>query len=95
MTSIHDFLVAKAKNMLVMLQPYVKTPEHKALMEKYKVEDVEMLVHTYHAPLYAAGLLDTARDTLVKELGITDLAVKDKVGRYLLCFCEAMLVKKD
>lgn len=95
MTSIHDFVVSKAVNMRAMLEPYVKTPEHKALMEKYKVEDVEMLVHTYLAPLYATGLLDTARDTLVKELGITDAATKDKIGRYFLCFCEAMLVKKD
>lgn len=91
--SVHDFLVSKAKNMRAMLEPYIKTDEHKALLSQYGDADIESVVHKYLAPLYATGTLDIAKDTLVKELSITDTVIIDKVGRYLLCFCESMLVK--
>ena len=76
-----------------MLDPYIKSQEHKDLLSQYKEDDIETLVHTHLAPLYATGTLSVARDTLCKELAITDPVVVDKVGRYLLCFCESMLVK--
>jgi hypothetical protein len=91
--SIRDFVVSKAKNMKVMLEPFIKTPEHKELLLKYNENDIESITHTYLAPLYATGTLDVAKNTLIESLNITDESVKDKIGRYLLCFCESMLVK--
>jgi hypothetical protein len=93
MTSINDFVVGKAKNMKLMLEPYIKTDEHKALMSQYNDKDVVSLVHTHLLPLYATGTLNLARDTLVKELSITDPVVVEKIGRYFLCFCESVTVK--
>jgi hypothetical protein len=91
--SVREFVVQKAKNMRVMLEPYIKTDEHKALLAKYSENDIETLIHTHLAPLYATGTLSLATETLCKELSITDPAVKDKIGRYFLCFCESMVVK--
>lgn len=92
--SVNDFVMDKAKNMRAMLEPYIKTDEHKALMSKYNEKDVVSLIHTHLIPLYATGTLNLARDTLVKELGITDFAVQEKIGRYFLCFCESVMVKQ-
>jgi len=76
-----------------MLEPYIKTDEHKALLSKYNDTDIVSIVHTHLLPLYATGTLNIAHDTLVKELSITDPAVAEKIGRYFLCFCESVLVK--
>ena len=91
--SIRDFVVSKAKNMKAMLEPFVKTQEHKDLLLKYNETDIERITHTYLAPLYATGTLEVAKKGLIEALNITDESVKDKIGRYLLCFCESMLVK--
>lgn len=91
--SIQTFVIQKAKNMRAMLEPYIKTEEHKALLSQYREEDVVKLIHTHLAPLYATGTLSVATDTLCRELGVSDPAVKEKVSRYFLCFCESMLVK--
>lgn len=91
--SVNDFLLAKAKNMRVMLEPYIKTDEHKALLLKYNEKEIVSLIHTHLIPLYATNTLTLARDTLVKELGITDPSIVDKIERYFLCFCESVLVK--
>jgi hypothetical protein len=91
--SVNDFLLAKAKNMRVMLEPYIKTDEHKALLLKYNEKEIVSLIHTHLIPLYATGTLNLAKDTLVKELGITDPSIVDKIGRYFLCFCESVMVK--
>jgi hypothetical protein len=91
--SVNDFLLAKAKNMRVMLEPYIKTDEHKALLLKYNEKEIVSLIHTHLIPLYATGTLTVARDTLVKELSITDPSIVDKIGRYFLCFCESVMVK--
>lgn len=93
MTSVNDFVVGKAKNMRAMLEPFIKTDEHKALLSQYNEKDVVSLVHTHLLPLYATGTLNVARDTLVKELSITDPSIVDKIGRYFLCFCESVMVK--
>ncbi len=91
--SVREFVIQKAKNMRAMLEPYIKTEEHKALLSQYNENDIEALIHTHLAPLHATGTLSVATDVLCKELSITDPAVKDKVSRYFLCFCESMLVK--
>jgi hypothetical protein len=91
--SVREFVIQKAKNMRAMLEPYIKTEEHKTLLSQYKEEEIESLIHTHLAPLYATGTLSMATDVLCKELSITDPAVKDKVSRYFQCFCESMLVK--
>jgi hypothetical protein len=93
--SVREFVVQKAKNMRAMLEPYIKTEEHKTLLSQYNENDVEKLIHTHLAPLYATGTLSLATDTLCKELSIEDPAIKDKVGRYFQCFCESMLVKSS
>lgn len=91
--SVRDFVVSKAKNMKVMLEPFIKTDEHKELLSKFNETDIESITHTYLAPLYATGTLDVAKNNLVEALNITDESIKDKISRYLLCFCESMLVK--
>ena len=91
--NVHEFVVSKARNMRVMLEPYIKTDEHKTLMSQYSETDIESITLKYLAPLYATGTLNVAKDTLIKELNITDESVKDKIGRYLQCFCDSMLVK--
>ena len=91
--SVHEFVIGKAKNMRTMLEPFIKTDEQKALLSQYGEKDVVSLIHTHLVPLYATGTLNLARDTLVKELAITDPAVVDKIGRYFLCFCESVMVK--
>ena len=91
--SVHEFVVSKAKNMRVMLEPFIKTDEHKKMMSQYTENDIERITHTYLAPLYATGTLSVAKDKIIDELNITDETVKEKIGRYLLCFCESMLVK--
>jgi hypothetical protein len=90
-TSVHDFIVSKAKNMLAMLQPYIKTEEHKAMLAQYGEGDIETVVKTYLAPLYATGTLSIAAGTLISELKIEDPAIQEKIKRYLQCFCEALL----
>ena len=91
--TVREFVIQKAKNLRVMLQPYIKTEEQKALLTKYNENDVETLTHTHLAPLYITNTLSVATDTLCKELEIEDPAVKEKVGRYFQCFCESMIVK--
>lgn len=92
--SVSEFVVGKAKNMRAMLEPYIKTDEHKALLSQYSEKDVVSLTHTHLLPLYATGTLNVARDTLAKELSISDPAVVEKIGRYFSCFCESVLVKQ-
>ncbi len=91
--SIKEFVVSKAKNMRQMLEPYVKTEEHKAILNQYKETDIADITHKYLMPLYATGTLDVAKLKLIEELSITDETTKDKIGRYLLCFCESLFVK--
>lgn len=91
--NLQEFVVSKAKNMRLMLEPFIKTEEHKALLKEYNETKVMELTHKYLAPLYATNTLKIASDKLIEELSIEDPAVKDKIGRYLLCFCESMLVK--
>lgn len=93
MSSVKEFVVTKARNMRVMLEPFIKTDEHKAILSRFSENDVEAITIKYLAPLYATNTLSIAQDKLVEELQITDSAVKEKIGRYLLCFCESMLVK--
>jgi hypothetical protein len=46
-------------------------------------------------PLHAAGKIEEAVDEVMKHLiGVLDdehAAVRTKVGRYMTCFCEAMI----
>ena len=91
--SVKEFVVSKAKNMRQMLEPYVKTDEHKAILNQYKETDIADITHKYLMPLYATGTLDVAKLKLIEELSITDDATKDKIGRYLQCFCESLFVK--
>ena len=93
--TVKEFVIQKAKNMRAMLEPYIKTEEHKTLLAKYNETDIEMLIHTHLAPLYATGTLSVATDVLCSELAITDPVMKDKIGRYFQCFCESMLVKSN
>jgi len=76
-----------------MLEPFVKTNEHKDILNQYRETDIAEITHKYLMPLYATGTLDVAKLKLIEELQITDEVIKDKIGRYLLCFCESLFVK--
>ena len=78
--------------MRLLLEQFVKTDEQKTLLQQYSENDVETLTLSYLAPLYATGTLRLAQQKIVSELGITDSAVADKIYRYLLCFCETILL---
>ena len=95
MTTVHDFLVSKARNFRTMLEPFVKTDAHRALLSQYTEKDVETLTLTYLMPLYRTGTLSIASSRVVSELGISDTATIDKIGRYFTCFCEAMTSKPN
>ena len=84
------FLVSKATNLRTLLTPFIKTPEHTALLSQYSEKDIETLTATYLLPLYATGTLSVATSHLASELGITDAALLEKVGRYFQCFCETL-----
>lgn len=91
--SVSEFVIQKAKNLRAMLEPYILTEEQKKMLAEYNENEIEKLIHRYLAPLYATNTLSVATNTLCDELKITDVAIRDKVGRYFLCFCESMLVK--
>ena len=91
--NVNEFVVSKARNMRLMLEPFVKTEEHKKILAQFNETDIERIVHTYLAPLYATGTLDVVKTKFIHELQIEDAVIQDKIGRYLLCFCESMLVK--
>jgi len=93
-TSVKEFVVSKAKNMRVMLEPFVKTEDHKKLLSQYNENDIETITMTHLSPLWATGTLDIAKKTIIDELKIEDVDIQKKVGRYLECFCESLLVKK-
>jgi hypothetical protein len=88
-----DFIIGKARNMRIMLEPFIKTDKHKEIMAKYSENDIEAITLKYLMPLFVTGTLSVAKDTLVTELSIEDDAIKTKIGRYLECFCESLVVK--
>ena len=56
--NVNEFVVSKARNMRLMLEPFVKTEEHKKILAQFNETDIERIVHTYLAPLYASATLD-------------------------------------
>ena len=89
--TIHEFMVSKARNMRTMLEPYIKTDAHRAMLAQYSENDIATLTQSYLSPLHATGTLSVATAHIVSELGVTDKEVEAKIGRYLLCFCETLL----
>ena len=88
---IKQFLRQKATNFKTLLSPFCLTPEQKDFLLKYNEDDLEGLVKQYLAPLYATGTLLIAREAIISNLSITDDKIKDKIQRYLECFCECIL----
>jgi hypothetical protein len=87
-----QFAKDKAKNFRTFLEPFAKeSPEIKSYLEKYTEDNVEELTKQYLAPLYVSNTLGIARDQICDQLKITDQASKDKVLKYLTCFCECIL----
>jgi hypothetical protein len=87
----NEFLLSKVRNMRNWLHPWV-TPQLVAMYDETKIVG---FVSALLLPLHAAGKLDEAVAEVMKHLvGVPDeevAAVRIKVGRYLACFCEAMI----
>jgi protoheme ferro-lyase len=88
---MRQFLIEKATNFRNMLEPFCITPENKEYLSKYNESQVEEVVLLYLAPFYKTGTLALAQDAIVNQLEIADAAIKEKIGRYLTCFCECLL----
>jgi translation initiation factor 2 beta subunit (eIF-2beta)/eIF-5 len=86
-----QFVRQKATNFKTLLSPFCITPDQKDFLLKYNEDDLENLVKQYLAPLYATGTLLVAREAIISNLSITDDKIKDKIQRYLECFCECIL----
>jgi len=87
----HEFLLSKVRNMRTWLHPWL-TPQLVAMYDETKIVGI---VTAVLLPLHAAGKIEEAVDEVMKHLiGVPDdehAAVRTKVGRYLTCFCEAMI----
>lgn len=87
-----QFVKQKARNFKEMLLPLCKSPESQEFLKKYDDSHVENLTKVFLAPLYSTNTLHIAKDAIVANLNIDDEATKEKIGRYLQCFCECLLV---
>jgi hypothetical protein len=88
---MRQFVRQKATNFKTLLTPFCLTPDQKEFLLKYNEDDLENLVRQYLAPLYLTGTLVVAKETIVSNLSITDDRVKEKIQRYLECFCVCIL----
>lgn len=88
---MRQFVRQKATNFKTMLTPFCLTPEQQEFLLKYGIDDLDSLVKQYLSPLYATGTLIVAREAIISTLNITDDSIKEKIGRYLECFCECIL----
>jgi hypothetical protein len=90
--SREEFVKQKARNMRDWLKPWAKQ-EHMAM---YDEDKIVVLVLTTLLPMFSSGRLDEATGVVMDNLvGVPDDqrdAVRTKVGRYLSCFCEAMMI---
>lgn len=87
-----QFAKDKAKNFRSFVEPFAKdSPEFSSYLEKYSEDNVEELTRLYLAPLYASNTLGIARDQICDQLKITEAPDKEKVLKYLTCFCECIL----
>ena len=95
--SVQEFVVTKARNMKNWLSAFATTDEQKDLLNQYDEGKIIPIVLTMLLPLYHAGQLDTAVEEFMGKLGeVPDpQSVKDKIRRYLECFCEALAVVPD
>lgn len=87
-----QFAKDKAKNFRAFVEPFAKaSPEFSSYLEKYTEDNVEDLTKQYLAPLYASNTLGIARDQICDQLKIAEAADREKVLKYLTCFCECIL----
>jgi hypothetical protein len=86
-----EFVLGKVRNMKSWLEKWA-SPE---LVAKYDESKVVGMIAAGLMPLWTAGKLDEAVEVVMRNLSCVpdeDLAaVRTKVGRYLACFCVAMV----
>ena len=81
------FVLSKARNMRNWLKPWT-SPELESQWDESKVVG---LILTGLIPLWSAGRLGDAVDTLMAKLVNPPPEIRPKVERYLTCFCEALM----
>ena len=86
-----EFVLGKVRNMKNWLEKWA-SPE---LVAKYDEGKVVGMIAAGLLPLWTAGKLDEAVEEVMRNLsGVPEEevpAVRTKVGRYLACFCEAIV----
>jgi len=86
----HDFVLQKIRNMKAWLQVWTG-PE---LLELYDENKVIFMITTGLLPLYVSNELEVGVDMIMDKLqGVPSdevESVRQKVRRYLTCFCEAL-----
>jgi hypothetical protein len=86
----HDFVLQKIRNMKAWLQVWTG-PE---LSELYDENKAIFMITTGLLPLYVSGELEVGVNLVMEKLqGVPSdevESVRQKVRRYLTCFCEAL-----
>lgn len=77
------------------MRDWLKPWAPQEFLDQYHDDKVVPMVLTLLMPVFVAGKLDEAVNVVMDKLvgvpeGETE-AVRTKVGRYLSCFCEAMI----
>jgi hypothetical protein len=85
--SVEDFLKQKATNFQNFLKERSKS-EHHPKLDGYKYEDLIPVLQTQLIPIYKLGKLGDIAEAISTEFELTDPQDKEKVLRYLTCFCE-------
>ena len=85
--SVEDFIKEKATNFQAFLKERSKS-EHHPKLDGYKYDDLIPVLPTQLIPIYKLGKLADIAEAICTEFELTDQADKEKVLRYLTCFCE-------
>ncbi len=85
--SVEDFIKEKATNFQNFLKER-SDPKHHPKLDGYKYDDLLPVLQTQLIPVYKLGKLTDIAEAISAEFELTDPKDKEKVLRYLTCFCE-------
>ncbi len=90
--SKREFLEAKLSNFRSFITPHCATPDSQALLARYTTLESVLPLVALGLPLWKAGRLEDAVDTVADQLGAQRMvgADRDKLLRYLTMFCEVI-----
>ncbi len=88
--SVEQFLIEKATNFQAFLKSK-SSPEHHPKLEGYKPEDLMPVLQTQIIPIFKLGKIGEVADRIAREFGIEGTEDREKIHRYLTCFCEVYL----